>query len=369
MRKLLISLSVLTLLASCGNSNKQSQLDKLKQQRAEIDDKIKKIEAEIASEGGGNENKKIKSVAVSTLNYQPFIHYVEVQGKIDGDENVTISAKMGGAISRILVDEGQEVVTGQVLAELDNQMVVQGMEEVKNALSFATTMYEKQKNLWEQKIGTEVQFLSAKNNKESLEKKLATLQEQLEMTKLKSPINGTVDGIDIKIGQTIMPGIPAIRVVNASNLKAKAEVAEAYTSKVKKGNEVLLYFPDLNKEEQSSISYSSKAINNNTRTFMVEAPLEKNAEYHPNMITVLKIVDYKKDSSIVIPINTVHHVDGKDFVYVAVKENNKTLSRKKNVKVGNTYNGNAEILSGLNKGDQLIVTGFDNLNDGDLIKF
>lgn len=362
-----IIIIILAIFTSCGNDTKENQLNKLKQQRAEIDEKIKNLEAELATKEGGT-NKKVKAVAITTLSHQPFVHYIEVQGKVDSDENVTISAKTGGAVSRILVDEGQEVRVGQVLAELDNQMIMQGMEELKSGLAFATTMYEKQKNLWDQKIGTEVQFLSAKNNKESLEKKMATLQEQLEMTKLKSPINGVIDGIDIKIGQTIMPGIPAIRVVNPANLKAKAEVAEAYASKVRKGNEVRVFFPDLNKEEKSTISYSAKVINNNTRTFMVESPLEQNQDYHPNMITVLKIVDYKNETAIVVPINAIQQVDGKEFVYVAAKEGNQLIAKKKIVKVGSTYGGNAEVLSGLNAGDQLVIAGYDNLNEGDPVK-
>lgn len=369
MKKVILSFATICILASCGSSDKQVELDKLKKQRTEIDARIKALETELAATGGTKENKKTRSVLISSLNYQPFQHYIEVQGKVDGDENVIISAKMGGAVSKILVKEGDNVTIGQVLAELDNQVALQGLEELKTALNFASTMYDKQKSLWDQKIGTEVQYLSAKNNKESLEKKLATLQEQLEMMQLKSPINGTVDGIDIKIGQTIMPGMPAIRVVNLSNLKVKAEVAEAYSSKVKKGNEVFIYFPDMKKEVRSVIGYSAKVINNTTRTFMVESPLENSTEYHPNMIAILKIVDYKQDSSIVVPLNVIQNVGGSVYVYVAVTEGGKTVARKKEVSVGQIYNGNAEIISGLIKGDKLIVTGFQDLNDGELIKF
>lgn len=166
-----------------------------------------------------------------------------------------------------------------------------------------------------------------------------------------------------------MPGMPAIRVVNFSNLKVKAEVAESYSSKVRKGNEVLIYFPDMKKEVRSVIGYSAKVINNTTRTFMVESPLENGSEYHPNMIAVLKIVDYKQDSSIVVPLNIIQNTGAGDYVYVAVNEGGKSTAKKKAISVGQFYNGNAEIKSGLNKGDKLIVTGFQDLNDGALIKF
>ena len=358
----------ISILASCGGPDKQAQLEKLKKQRTEINDQIITLETELAADGN-KENRKIRSVLINTLDYQPFLHYIEVQGKVDGDENVSISAKMGGAVSKILVKEGDNVTTGQVLAELDNQVILQGTEELKTALNFATTMYEKQKSLWDQKIGTEVQYLSAKNNKESMEKKLATMQEQLEMMQLKSPISGTVDGIDIKIGQTIIPGMSAVRVVNLSNLKVKAEVAEAYSSKVKKGNDALIYFPDMKKEIRSVIGYSAKVINNTTRTFTVESPLENSSEYHINMIAVLSIVDYKNDSGMVVPLNVIQNAGGSIYVYVAVNEGGKTIARKKEVSVGLIYNGNAEIKSGLIQGDKLIVTGFQDLNDGELIKY
>ena len=190
------------------------------------------------------------------------------------------------------------------------------------------------------------------------------------MTRIKSPINGTVDAVDIKVGQAVMPGIPAIRVVNFSKLKVKGEVAETYVSKVKKGDAVVIYFPDINKEITSKVSYSAKVINTLNRTFTVEVDLDtKEAEYHPNMIAILKIVDYETPATFVAPINTIQNSQTEKFVFVAANENGKTVATKKTVTVGLTYNGKAEITSGLSKGDQLITTGYQDLNNGEEVKF
>ncbi len=249
-------------------------------------------------------------------------------------------------------------------------MLLQSMEELKTQFEFTNNIFQKQKSLWEQKIGSEVQFLTAKNNKDALEKKLATLNQQLDMSKLKSPMNGAVDAIDIKVGQSLMPGLPAIRVVNFSNLRVKAEVPESYVPKVKKGNDAVIFFPDLNKEISSKISYTAKVINNTTRTFTANATLETDKQnYHPNMIAVLKIIDYQNDSAIVIPVNLIQHSENAQYVYITANENGKNIARKKEIKVGQIYNGKAEVLSSLAVNDKLITVAYFDVTDGMIIKY
>src|SRR5688572_22850434 len=162
-------------------------------------------------------NAKIKTVEIVPAAPQVFSSYIDVQGKVDAEENVALNAEMPGTVAKINVRLGDAVGAGQVLAELDSKVIQQGIAELQGGLELATTMFEKQKNLWDQKIGTEMQYLQAKNQKESLEKKMATLQEQLKMSKIISPISGIVDAIDIKVGQATMPGMPAIRVVNMNS--------------------------------------------------------------------------------------------------------------------------------------------------------
>ena len=324
---------------------------------------------QIAKEDTTSLEDEGKMVVVETLAPRSFRHYVEVQGRIDADQSVTVTARSMGVVSRVNVVAGQEVKKGQTLAELDNKLGLQGIEELKTQLELATTMYDKQKALWDQKIGSEMQFISARTNKEALEKRLATTREQLDMMRIESPIDGVVDAVNVKVGQAAAPGAPAFQVVNLSLLKVKGEVPEKYAANVKTGSEVLLLFPDLKKEVLAKATYSAKVINPMSRTFTVEVALtDANEDYHPNMITVLKIVDYKVDSAIVVPTDVVQQGEAGNFIFVAQKSGAATTVKKKAVEVGGSYNGATQILKGLSAGEIIITKGYQNVNDGDAIQ-
>lgn len=343
---------------------KKTELERLKTEVAGKQAEILKLEEELALNDSAK-NDKIKTVEIIPLVPQLFNNYIDVQGKVDADENVSVSAQAGGIVTDIFVKIGDEVHKDQVLAELDSKIIQQGISELQNALELAATMYEKQKNLWDQKIGTEMQYLSVKNQKESLEKKIATLRQQMEMLKIKSPINGIIDAVDIKPGQAAMPGLPAIRVVNLSALKVKGEVAEAYASKIKNGNPVEIIFPDMNDTMKTKITYAAKVISPLNRTFTVTVNLDNNKEYHPNEVAIIKIIDYANPDALVVPVNTIQKAEDGDFIFVA---NNKHV-KKLRVKVGKIYNGKAEIAQGLKEGDMLIIKGFQDLNEGEEVKF
>jgi RND family efflux transporter MFP subunit len=369
MKKILFIAIAGLMIISCG-PDKKSKLDKLKKQQDEISEQIKSLEKEIAKDEGKSIDKVVE-VAVTDLKKANFDHYLEVQGKIDGDENVTVSPKMVGVITSIYVNEGQTVKKGQVLAQIDDAVLRQSIATLDSSLSFATSLYNKQKRLWEQKIGSEVQYLSAKNNKENLENNIKSLKEQMDMDKILAPINGTIEDMPIKVGQAVAPGAIAFRVVNLSNVKVVADIAEAYSAKLKKGNEVNINFPDLDKEITSKISFSSKFINPTNRTFSVEIALDNDDEsYRANMIAVVKINDYHADSTIIVPINVIQKLNGDDYIYIAEKKSdNKYAAKKVKVKIGQIYNGYAEILNGLKEGDKLITVGYQNIEDGQLLKF
>jgi len=212
-------------------------LEDLRKKEAEIKKQIADLEKEIGSDQGQSGGKE-KYVGITRLSERNFNTYIDVQGKVDSDENVAVSSEMPGTITKIYVKLGDMVSKGQTLAETDNKAILQGMEEIKTNLELVNTLYEKQKSLWDQKIGTEVQYLQTKTQKEGLERRLASMNEQLKMTKIVSPIDGTVDELNIKLGSATAPGFPAIRIVNLRNLKVKAEMAENYAKKVKTGNKV-----------------------------------------------------------------------------------------------------------------------------------
>jgi membrane fusion protein, multidrug efflux system len=353
--------------AACGGgagSDKKSELEKLKKEKAALEAKIATIEEEVAKTDTTKKDK-LTEVVVTPLVAKIFKSYIEVQGRVDADESVNLSTEMPGTITKINVKVGDHVTKGQVLAETDARALQQQIADLNTGLDLAKQVYEKQKNLWNEKIGTEIQFLQSKNTKESIENKIAAMQEQVRMTKIISPIEGTVDGVEIKLGQATAPGAGAITVVNFSNLKVKAEVAESYAARIKNNDEVLVLFPDMNDSVASKVNYASRAIKPLTRTFAVEVLLDTKKEYHPNTVAKLKINDYQSPKpELVVPVKYIQK--GADESYVMVSENDKAV--KKVVKIGREYSGMAEIVSGLKEGDLLITQGYDLVNEGTEIK-
>lgn len=374
--KLIIAiLSIVSIIfTSCGGGNavevKQAKLEKLKTKYSELAIEIKNLEEEIASSGVKIEKReKVVNVAVTNVETSNFKHFVDVQGRVDGDENTTISAKVPGLVLNVLAKPGTVVKAGQVLAELDGNAIRKQIQSMETNLSLVTDLYNKQKALWEKQVGSEIQYKQAKTNKESLEQQIASMREQLAMYKITSPVNGTIDVVNLKVGQTAAPGMPYFTIVNFNKLKIKADIAESYANKIKQGNDVIVTFPDIDKTINTKITYSGKGISALNRTFGVEIALPSDESFLPNMIAVVKIIDYAKNDVIVVPVNCIQNADGETNVYIAVKEGDRTIAKKRAVKVGVTYNDKAEIISGLAKGEQLITEGYSDLNDGELIKF
>ncbi|MEO6904201.1 MAG: efflux RND transporter periplasmic adaptor subunit [Bacteroidia bacterium] len=369
MKKLVLISSITLLLAACGSKSnkseegKKAQLQELKKQEVDIKAKIAVLEADLPSTAAAN------AISVLAVPIKPeiFKNYIAVQGRIDAEENVALSTEIPGTINKINVSVGDRVSKGQVLAETDTRALSESIADLQTNINLVNQIYQKQKNLWDQKIGTEIQFLQAKTNKESIEKKMGSLQEQIRMSKIISPIEGTVDAIDIKMGQLVAPGMPAIRVINFSNLKVKADVSESYASKIKKGNEVIVHFPDNDDSIVSKVNFVSRAINNSTRSFTVEVLLDNKKEYHPNMVAKLNINDFQSPKPLIaIPVRTIQK-DESNASFVFIAKNNK--AEKRIVTLGQEYNGKAEITSGLAEGDLLITAGYDLINQGDPITF
>lgn len=342
-------------------------MDQLKKEREALDAKIEALEAQVLAANPELARRKVFNVSADTITPRPFEHYIQVQGIVDSEDNIAVSAESPGVIRRILVKEGQRVSKGQVLAELDNQVLKSNLAELETALDLANTTYERQKNLWDQNIGTEFQYLQARNNKQRLEQQLNTLKEQIEMTRIKSPINGTVDAVIAKIGENTGPGQPSFRVVNLNDLSVKARVTDSYAGMVKQGDEVIVYFPDIKEERRSKLKFVSRVIDPDSRTFSIEVDIPSLDQFKPNMVAVLRIVDYAVEDAVVVPVNAIQETEGERFVYVAQEENGETVARRKTVEIGRTYNALAEIISGLEPGEMIITVGYQNLTDGALI--
>ena len=366
MKQIFFALILTGILYSCGSSStdKKAELDKLKKDYIALGDQIKALETELAKSDTSHEEGTL--VSVMTIAPAPFKHFIEIQGKVESEQNIGVTSQMGGVVTSILVSAGQQVSKGQVLITTDASVIDANIETVKKNLEFATTLFEKQKNLWDQKIGTEVQYLSAKNQKESLEKQLNTLQEQRDMCNIKSPINGTIDEVMVKIGEMAIPGYPAIRVVNLANMKVTADVAENYSGKVRAGNEVIISLPDQGKEITKTITSAGKVIDPNKRAFPIEIRLgaAEQDEFFPNMVSVLKIQDYKNEEAILVPINVIQNSENGQFIFIAKTDGKKTTAEKITITTGLSYGGQIEVLSGLQADDQIISLGYQSLNAG-----
>lgn len=365
----LLSLGMLLLSACGGGSNDPAaELAALKQQKAELDAKITALEKQVGAASG--QPARVRTVGLTQLESGVFRHYIDLQGKVDAEESIPATAKMPGALKRVYVKNGDEVRRGQLLAEIEDNLLQSSLNELEGQLATATDIYNRQKALWDQKIGTEVAFIQAKNGKESVERSIATLKENIGQTKIYAPTSGTVDLVILRQGQIISPGMPLCNILNLTDLKITGAVTEAYVAKVRKGDQVLVVFPDLKKEITTRVTYVSKTIDPTTRTFIVECALPRGAEYRANQVAVMKIVDYQNANAVSIPVNVIQTAQDGDFVMVAEKSGEKAgIAKKVSIKQGSNYNGFVEVLNGLKKGDWLITTGFQDVNNGETIAF
>lgn len=268
------------------------------------------------------------------------------------------------------MDQGDQVSEGQVLAKISDAAYQGQLRSLESNLELATETFLKQEALWKQQIGSEIQYIQAKTTKESLDAQITGLKKQIDMTQIKSPISGTVEESMIRVGQSVSASLPAFRVVSFNNLKVIAEVAEAYTSKVSQGDKVVIYLPDIDEEIAARVSFCSRYINPNNRTFTVEAQLStNNNQIKANMVAIMKINDYQSPESFALPINMIQSDNKGDFVLLANKENDQYVARKRIVRIGQVYNGLAEVVDGLDLESKIITSGYLNINEGEIIRF
>jgi membrane fusion protein (multidrug efflux system) len=360
MKKILLFSTVLFLAACSQKKDAKTELADLKKQQADINARITTLQAQVGTKDSVKYNN-VSEVAVSPGN---FTNYVQIQGKIDAQDNVVATPEVGGVITAINAKVGQHVGKGQVLVQLDKSVLTQQIAQADAQLNLNRTLFQRQKNLWDQKIGTEVQYLQAQTTLQSAEKQVAALRQQAAMYTIKSPINGTVDQMDLKLGQSVAPGLSGIRIVNADNLKVKADVPESYGSRINQGDIVKVVIPDVPDSVNAKVTFAAKVIDPSSRSFAIEVKLPSRKTLRPNMTATLKIVDYQKNNSLAVPLNAIQKSENGDYVFI----DQGGIARRKQVKVGSTYGGRSEILSGISAGDKLITDGASNIEDGDHVK-
>ncbi|MEO0473048.1 MAG: efflux RND transporter periplasmic adaptor subunit [Bacteroidota bacterium] len=365
------------LLFACGGPDKPQTLEgkkaALKGKKdalRTLTQEISSLEAEIA-EMDPEAKAQVKVVPVSTkpVQAETFQHFVEVQGKVEANRNVMVSPQMAGRLTNIYVREGQQVRAGQLLAKVDDAIMRSSISEMKTQLDLANIMFEKQKNLWDQEIGTEIQFLTAKNQKESLEKRIATLDEQLALSKITAPLSGTVDKIMPKVGETVAPGMPAFQVVNNTDLSLVADLSESYIPYIRRGDIVKINFPALDKSINAKVSVVGQSIDPLARTFRIEVKLPNDRLLKANMFGEISINDRTRENALTVPMNLVQQSEVGPYVYIAEQTDGKWAARLKNIHTDLYYGGKFEFVNGLTAGDKLITVGFKGLSDGQEIRF
>jgi RND family efflux transporter MFP subunit len=368
-------------LASCGaksdDSNntlteKKAKLEELKKQQQKIETDIVQLQKEIAKLDPSATPEKAKLVSIQPLAQENFTHYIDLQGNIES-ENISYVAPrngQGGLVKNVYINQGDYVKKGQLLLKLDDAVYLKNLQQAQSDLEYAQDLYRRQKNLWDQQIGTELQLIQAKQRVDQLQNQIATIKEQWSMTNVYANVDGVADLVNIRVGElfTGYSGTtPQIRIVNNTHLKVTAQVPENYLSRVAEGSNIVVNLPDLNKTLNAKISVAGKTIDPVSRSFYIEAKLPSDKDLRPNQIAMVRIQDYQSPHAITVPVNTVQTDENGKFVLVAVNENGKLIARKKAVQIGEAYGDKVEIKSGLQSGDQIITEGFQGLYDGQVI--
>ena len=389
----IISIATLLMVACSSSTNdltsKKAEVEKLKKEVLATTEKIKKLETEIAkldtnSQTKTNENAKL--IGTTIIANADFKHFIDIQGKVDADNISYVSPRLGGGqVKAVFVKKGDYVKKGQMILKLDDAIArqsliaaKQSLETIKTQVALAKDLYNRQNNLWKQGIGTEVQLISAKAQAETLEKQLLTgeanyrtAQEQASALNVMSDVDGVVDELNVRPGEFFtgfIGNMPQVKIVNTKTLKVVTEVPENYIARVQLGTPVELFLTDINKTYNSKISFAGKTINPNNRSFTAEAKIPYDGLTRPNQNVQIKIQDYTSKNAIAVPVNTIQTDDKGKYVYVAVKEGNNLVARKKQVTVGELSGNLIEVKTGLSSGDELITEGFQTVYDGQSLR-
>lgn len=350
--------------------NIRQEIKNHKDEISQLNIKVKELEQKLSEMEETGDEYKIP-VSIETMEYRTFRHYFQVSGTVEAVEQAYISPEINGQVKEILVSEGDQVKKGQLLARLNTSITENTIQEVKTQLELANTLFEKQKQLWDKNIGSEVQFLQAKNNKEALESSLQTLKAQLDMAYIKSPVDGIVDMINIEEGELAMPGLQLMQVVNLDKMKVTADVSENYLPVIHHGDIVQLTFPTFpSLQMEVPVHRTGNVINLGNRTFPVELRIDNiNEKLKPNILALITFLDYSKDRALIVPSIIVKKDLKGDYIYVAQKNSEVLVAKKVYVTPGMSYNDETMIESGLNPGDQVIIKGYNLVTDGTEVKF
>ncbi len=372
---------IAVLAAACGGGPAAEEaavpqeLEAKKQLLAEKRARLKALEAEIAQLEKEIAEAEPTAGAVQTVTVMPlartdFQHFVEIQGTIASDEVVKVSPEIGGRILELTVDEGDMVRRGQLIARIDVEQLRKQLAELETAFQLANEVYERRKRLWDQQIGSEIQYLQARNNKERLEKSIETLKFQLGKSEVYAPVSGEVDMVFAKAGELAGPGMPLVQILDTRHVKVRADVPENYLKAVRKGVRVQVRIPALEQTRVAPIARVGNVIDPSNRTFPIEIPL-RNADglLKPNLLAIVYLNDFTEKNVVVVPLNLLQQeLGGEWFVFVAEETPEGMVARKVYVETGASYEGRIVITRGLEGDETLIVDGARGLADNQPIQ-
>ena len=380
MKKLIIILLTITAtLASCGGDHKSvdailesGDLSAIKEKRSELNQQqrdlksdLEKLNAYIESH---EKDERPALVTAEVVSDTIFKHYVEVQGNVETDQNVVLNAEYSGVLTNIFVKEGQRVSKGQRLAKIDDGGLSSQVAQQEAQLALAQTTFERQERLWNQKIGSEIQYLQAKTNYEAARNATQQLRAQLSKTIITAPFSGIVDDLMADPGQVVSPGqTPIIRLVNLSNMYVKASIPETYLKNITKGTQVIVNLASINEEFTGTVRQVGNYINPNNRSFDIQIEIpNKDGLVKPNLIATVKVNDYQAENAITVPENVLQENSAGETIAFIYKPINDSIGEAKRtiIQTGLSYANHTEVKSGLAKGDTIILEGAKNIRDG-----
>jgi membrane fusion protein, multidrug efflux system len=378
----LLVFSAMIFLGACSSHSRESeknqdaeairsQISEHNEEINRLTQKVSELERQLEQMGERSNGRRMVPVTTEALKHQPFSHFIKVNSSVEAVREATISPEINGQIKRIEVEKGQRVNAGQVVARLNTSVIESNIQEVKTSLQLARTVYERQQSLWEQEIGSEIQYLEAKNNYESLQTRLKTLESQMDMAVIRAPVPGIVDQIFAKEGELAMPGMPVMHIIDLGLLYINSDLSESFLPVVGTGEEVILRFPAFpDFEERVTVHRVGHMINPENRTFRMQLRITNPGErFKPNMVATVGVRTFHTDSALVVPSILVKQDTQGHFVYIATEsETHGLVARKAYIERGYDSEGRSMIRSGLHPGDRVIRQGHNQVSEGARIR-
>ena len=369
MKKVFIIFGII-ILASCSQQQDKKEIKKeiaeYKKEKNQLDKKISSLQEKLKEQAGAEATTFQVPVFVKEIQPETFRHFINANGSVEATNDAFISPETNGQIKKIHVEEGDRVQEGEVLVSLKTTILQNNIKEVETNLELAQKTYEKQKRLWEDNVGSEMQYLQAKNKKEALEAKLETLKAQLDMSSIEAPFDGIVEEITQKVGELASPGREILHLVNLKQLKVTANISEQYITNIKKGDQIKIKFPALDEYTKNvKITRKGSIVDEESRTFTIEARIPNfNEKIKPNQVAIINVNDYTNDKAMVVPANIIKQDMKGDYVYIVKEKNGKSVASKSYVETGRSYNNETIINKGLSMGQKVITAGYTQVSEG-----